>query len=71
MNAFLLQKKFVYKCGAGADFHRSMKNLLNLGLVAAVKKPQGPKYYIADTRQTIITLRDHGYDTTPGKCRKL
>lgn len=53
-----------------SDFDKSIKNLLNSGLVAIIPKGD-KKYYISDLGEAIFVLNANGYETTTGRERPI
>lgn len=53
-----------------SNFERAIKNLLNHGYIAPIKK-QDLKYYISDMKKMSIALGSHGYSVTKGRVRPL
>jgi hypothetical protein len=53
-----------------SNFEKSIKNLLNHGYIAPIKK-QDLKYYISDIKITSFALDRHGYSVTKGRVRPL
>jgi hypothetical protein len=53
-----------------SNFERSIKNLLNKGYIAPIKK-QELKYYISDIKIMSFALDKHGYSVTKGRVRPL
>jgi len=51
-------------------FDKTIKNLLNKGYIAQIRK-QDIKYYISDLKAMSFALRSHGYSVTKGKIRPL
>src|SRR3972149_155571 len=49
-----------------SNFDKSIKNLLNQGYIAPVKKKE-LKYYISDMKITSFALDRHGYSVTKGR----
>jgi len=60
----LYVKKFSLK------FDKTIKNLLNKGYIAQIRK-QDIKYYISDLKAMNFALGSHGYSVTKGKIRPI
>lgn len=63
-----LEKLYVKKFSL--KFDKTIKNLLNKGYIAQIRK-QDIKYYISDLKAMNFALGSHGYDVTKGKIRPI